>query len=126
MTPRSRFWVPVVLAPVLLWVVALALWHVFGALVGLLAGLASATAWLGVHLYCLSRLRVWLSEPERTRPSSAWGAWAEVYARLYHIQQNESRSRSELADGLARFKQTVSLLPDGVVMIGGGLSLEWC
>jgi two-component system phosphate regulon sensor histidine kinase PhoR len=52
--------------------------------------------------------------------------WRHAFDRLEDIRLEDDRSRAEMAEWLARFRQTMSLLPDGVVIVDGVMHLEWC
>jgi two-component system phosphate regulon sensor histidine kinase PhoR len=45
---------------------------------------------------------------------------------LYRLRRHDEKNRTELTEWLARFRQAMSLLPDGVVIMDDVLFLEWC
>ena len=42
------------------------------------------------------------------------------------MRRDDEKNQIELAEWLARFRQAMSLLPDGVVIMDDVLFLEWC
>lgn len=68
----------------------------------------------------------WLDHPSSTRLPDGWGAWTEIFSRLYKLRRGDERNQAELAEWLARFRQAMTLLPDGVVIMDDVLFLEWC
>ena len=45
---------------------------------------------------------------------------------MYKLRREDEKNRSELAEWLARFRQAMTLLPDGVTIMDDVLFLEWC
>ena len=126
MNPKLLFWVPAVLR--------LAIVGVLSALVGWLAtprdGFAFAAMvllyFLATQLHYLYRLSLWMDDPDSTRLPDGWGAWTAIFARLYRMRRDDERNQSELTEWLARFRQAMRLLPDGVAIMDDVLFLEWC
>jgi two-component system phosphate regulon sensor histidine kinase PhoR len=126
MNPKLLFWVPALLR--------LALVGVLSALVGWLAtprdGFAFAAMillyFVGTQLHYLYRLSMWMDDPSSTRLPDGWGAWTAIFARLYRMRRDDERNQAELAEWLARFRQAMRLLPDGVAIMDDVLFLEWC
>jgi two-component system phosphate regulon sensor histidine kinase PhoR len=79
-----------------------------------------------VQLHYLYRLSLWLENPDTVRLADGFGAWTEIFARLYRLRREDERNRSDLAEWLSRFRQAMNLLPDGVVIMDDVLFLEWC
>ncbi len=126
MSPRLLFWVPAGLRLSLLLLGAGVIWHFFGIVAGLAAGLAGMSAALIVQLHYLYRLADWLDHPASARLPDGWGAWTDIFSRLYKLRRDDEKNQAELAEWLARFRQAMSLLPDGVVIMDDVLFLEWC
>jgi two-component system phosphate regulon sensor histidine kinase PhoR len=126
MSPQLLFWVPAVLRMSLLMVGSLILWFFFGPVIGLGAGLAGACLMVYVQLHYLFRLAGWLDNPESEKLPDGWGAWTDILSRLYRLRRDDEKNRTELSEWLARFRQAMSLLPDGVVIMDDVLFLEWC
>ncbi|AIY41261.1 Phosphate regulon sensor protein PhoR (SphS) [Collimonas arenae] len=121
-----KFWVPALLWFGLLSLIAVAIGAAFGAIVGLLFYSLSLASLLFLQMRSLYQIEQWLDAPVgRPRPKT-WGMWAHAFAALDDIRHEDERSRAEMAEWLARFRQAMSLLPDGVVIVDGVMHLEWC
>ncbi len=127
MKPRLALWaIPAIVRLVLLWGASGILWFFFGPVVGLSLGLVGMTLLQCMHLYHLQQLNLWLDYPDSEPLPDGWGAWNVTFARLYRLHRDEEHSRAELSEWLTRFRQTMNLLPDGVVIMSDTLFLEWC
>lgn len=126
MNPRLLFWVPAALRMALVLVGAGILWYLWGPIAGLLAGLFGMALLVIIQLHYLYQLSGWLDNPDSTRLPDGWGAWTDIFSRLYRLRRDDEKNRSELSEWLARFRQAMSLLPDGVVIMDDVLFLEWC
>jgi two-component system phosphate regulon sensor histidine kinase PhoR len=126
MNPQLLFWIPAVLRLSLVLFGAGVLWFFFGSTVGLSAGLAGMCILVVVQLFYLYRLSGWLDNPDSSKLPDGWGAWTDIFARLYKLRRDDSKNRAELSEWLTRFRQAMSLLPDGVVIMDDVLFLEWC
>ena len=125
MSPRLLFWVPALLRLVLLPVAAIAIGYWYGLIAGVIAFGLLCLAALLLQLRQLYQLSLWLQAPGARLPDGS-GAWADVFARLYHLRRADAQSRQELSEWLARFREAMSRLPDGVVIMDDVLFLEWC
>ena len=126
MSPQLLFWVPAALRMSPLVVGSLIHWFFFGPVVGLGVGLVGACLMVYVQLHYLFRLAGWLDNPESEKLPDGWGAWTDIFSRLYRLRRDDEKNRTELSEWLARFRQAMSLLPDGVVIMDDVLFLEWC
>ena len=126
MNPRLLFWVPALLRLSLLLVGTGVVWWMSGALTALALALAVAIGLLVLQLSYLYKLGEWLDHPHSSRLPDGWGAWTEVFARLYRLRRDDERNQDELAEWLARFRQAMQLLPEGVAIMDDVLFLEWC
>jgi two-component system phosphate regulon sensor histidine kinase PhoR len=124
--PRLLFWVPTLLRLSLVFVAAGIAWWLFGLVAGLALALAVTLALLVVQLAYLHQLGEWLHHPHSSRLPDGWGAWTDVFARLYRLRRDDERNQKELAEWLARFRQAMHLLPEGVAIMDDVLFLEWC
>ena len=125
MNPKLLFWVPALLRLALILAGAALLAYFFGRTTGLVAALCAAIALVFMQLGYLWRLSRWLDHPE-TRLPDGWGAWTDIFVRLYRLRREDDRNRTELNEWLTRFRQAMNLLPDGVVIMDDVLFLEWC
>lgn len=126
MNPRLLFWVPALLRLSLLLVGTGVVWWMSGAVTALALALAVAIGLLVMQLSYLYKLGEWLDHPHSSRLPDGWGAWTEVFARLYRLRRDDERNQDELAEWLARFRQAMQLLPEGVAIMDDVLLLEWC
>jgi len=126
MNPQLLFWIPAALRFLLVLCGAGLVWMFFGAVAGVSVAFLSMTVLAFLQLYYLNRLDNWLDNPESEKMPDGWGAWTEVFARLYKLRRDDERHQSELVEWLARFRQAMSRLPDGVVLMDDVLFLEWC
>ena len=126
MNPKLLFWVPALLRLATVFVGAGAVWWLAGPVAGLGLALAGAVVALFVQLSYLQQLGEWLNDPQSGRLPDGWGAWTDVFARLYRLRREDERNQKELAEWLARFRQAMSLLPEGVAIMDDVLFLEWC
>jgi two-component system phosphate regulon sensor histidine kinase PhoR len=101
-------------------------WWWMGLVAGLSLALAAAVTAIIVQLSYLQKLGEWLEHPQETRLPDGWGAWTEAFARLYHLRRDDKKHQAELTEWLARFRQAMHLLPEGVAIMDDVLFLEWC
>jgi two-component system phosphate regulon sensor histidine kinase PhoR len=126
MNPRLVFWVPAALRLGLVLGAAGIVWWMSGAVSALAFALAITIVMLFVQLNYLHKLGEWLNDPSSGKLPDGWGAWTDVFARLYRLRRDDERNQDELAEWLARFRQAMQLLPEGVAIMDDVLLLEWC
>lgn len=124
--PRLLFWVPALLRLGLVFLAAGIVWWLFGLVAGLSLALVITMTLLVVQLAYLHQLGEWLDHPHSSRLPDGWGSWTEVFARLYRLRRDDERNQNELTEWLARFRQAMHLLPEGVAIMDDVLFLEWC
>jgi two-component system phosphate regulon sensor histidine kinase PhoR len=78
------------------------------------------------QLNYLYQLSDWLDDPQSAKLPDGWGAWTGIFSRLYRLRRDDEKNQTELTEWLARFRQAMHLLPDGVVIMDDVLFLEWC
>jgi len=126
MNPRFVFWIPVLLRLALVAVLIGVAWYFWGPVIGLALGLLLVVALAMTQTTYLYQLSRWLDNPDQIRLTDGFGAWTDIFARLYRLRRDEEKNRNELAEWLSRFRQAMNLLPDGVVIMDDVLFLEWC
>jgi len=126
MNPKVVFWVPVALRLAFLLAGAGVAWWLFGMAAGVAAAFIGVLAAVFIQLKYLYQLSEWLEQPESGRLPDGWGEWTGIFARLYRLRRDDERNQAELTEWLARFRQAMHLLPDGVVIMDDVLFLEWC
>ena len=124
--PRLLFWVPALLRLGLVLLAAGVAWWLAGLVAGLSLALVITMTLLVVQLAYLHQLGEWLDHPHSSRLPDGWGSWTDVFARLYRLRRDDERNQNELAEWLARFRQAMHLLPEGVAIMDDVLFLEWC
>lgn len=97
-----------------------------GATTGLILAVVGVVCLVIIQLRYLLKLSDWLDDPQGVHLPDGWGAWAQIFSRLYKLHREDEKNQTELSEWLARFRQAMSLLPDGVVIMDDVLFLEWC
>jgi two-component system phosphate regulon sensor histidine kinase PhoR len=126
MTSRAFFWIPVAVRFALVFAAGFAAGLVWNLFVGITIAFIVLTVMVLVQLYYMYRLSLWLDNPDDVRLDDGWGSWTEIFAKLYRMHREDRKNRTELSEWLARFRQAMSQLPDGVVIMDDVLFLEWC
>jgi two-component system phosphate regulon sensor histidine kinase PhoR len=126
MSSRTLFWIPVLVRLVLLLAAGCTGWVVWDFTRGLAIAFLILLALIFVQLRYMYHLSLWLDNPEGIKLQDGWGSWTDIFAKLYRLRRDDQKSRSELAEWLSRFREAMSQLPDGVVIMDDVLFLEWC
>ena len=126
MNPKVVFWVPVAIRLGFLLAGAGLVWWWFGLAAGIVTAFAGVLAAVFIQLKYLYQLSEWLDKPESGRLPDGWGEWTNIFSRLYRLRRDDEKNQAELTEWLARFRQAMHLLPDGVVIMDDVLFLEWC
>jgi len=107
-------------------VVAVAVGAAFGVRAGLWVALAAIGLFFALHLYYLSTLGAWLEQPSLDTIPEGWGSWTGVFDRLHKARRASEVNARRLEDSEARFRRTISALPDGILLVDAALQIEWC
>ena len=126
MNPQLLFWVPAALRALLFAAAAGVVWWLAGIEAALLLAFIGIALLAFTQLHYLYRLNTWLDNPDQEKLPDGWGAWTDIFARLYRLRRDDEKNQAELTEWLARFRQAMHLLPDGVVIMDDVLFLEWC
>lgn len=126
LNPKLVFWVPATLRLGLVLLGGAVFWWMSGPVTGLAFALLVTIGLLASQLMYLHKLGEWLDDPQSGKLPDGWGAWTDVFARLYRLRRDDERHQKELAEWLARFRQAMQLLPEGVAIMDDVLFLEWC
>lgn len=126
MRPHLIFWISALVRIVLILAGAGACGYLWGAKIGFGIAALGMLGLVVMQLQYLLSLSDWLENPTSTRLPDGWGAWTEVFSRLYKLRREDEKNQAELAEWLARFRQAMTLLPDGVVIMDDVMFLEWC
>lgn len=126
MNPKLVFWVPAALrTAIILAGCALAGW-IAGWVTGLALAFVCMLALVFTQLSYLYQLSRWLDDPQSAKLPDGWGEWTNIFSRLYRMRREDEKNQTELTEWLARFRQAMHLLPDGVAIMDDVLFLEWC
>ena len=106
--------------------VSVAIGAVFGVEAGLWAALFGVGLFFALHLYYLSVLGTWLEQPALSTIPEGWGSWFEVFNRLHKARRSSEVNARRLEESEARFRHTISALPEGIVLVDAALQIEWC
>jgi two-component system, OmpR family, phosphate regulon sensor histidine kinase PhoR len=126
MNPKLLFWIPALLRLLFTLLGGGIVWWLFGPIYGLGVALLSVIILLFIQLSYLNQLGQWLDDPSSARLPDGWGSWTNIFSRLYRMRRDDERNQAELTEWLARFRQAMHLLPDGVAIMDDVLFLEWC
>ncbi len=126
MNPKVVFWVPAALRMGVILAGCAVFGWMFGAMAAMTLALVSMMVLVLVQLSYLYQLSDWLDDPQSAKLPDGWGAWTNIFSRLYRLRRDDEKNQTELTEWLARFRQAMHLLPDGVVIMDDVLFLEWC
>jgi two-component system phosphate regulon sensor histidine kinase PhoR len=105
---------------------AIAVGLIFGERAGLWFAVIVLAAYSVAHLSYLAALGAWLEMPRLSSIPNGIGTWSEVFARLYRMRRASETNERRLLENEARFRRTISALPEGIVLVDGALQIEWC
>jgi two-component system, OmpR family, phosphate regulon sensor histidine kinase PhoR len=111
---------------ILIGVLALFAWPIFGATGALLLLSAALLLLLLHHLRNLSELYAWLQKPRVETVPGGTGAWEYVYSPLLRMLKRYRQSEVDLNEALVRFQLAGAALPDAVVILDDENRVEWC
>jgi two-component system, OmpR family, phosphate regulon sensor histidine kinase PhoR len=126
MNSSILFWIPALLRIALVVGAALGMGYYFGVVWSVITFCLGLLLLITLQLYYLFRLSIWLDNPKSSLLPEGWGAWTGIFSRLYELRREDEKNQAELSEWLARFRQAMTLLPDGVVIMDDVLFLEWC
>jgi len=122
----SDFWQRALVYPLSLFILALLIWAVAGALpAALFFGVATLLR-LFSHLRNLAAFERWLSDPETQKVPDGSGLWEDVFSQLHKLTQEYRKEREQHAAALHQMEQATSALPEGVVILDEAERIEWC
>ncbi len=123
---RIRVILPAFIRLAAIAIAALAVGALFGASAGLWIALIAIGLFFALHLHYLSTLGAWLEQPSLETIPEGWGSWSEVFNRLYKARRTSEVNARRLEESEARFRRTISALPEGIVLVDAALQIEWC
>ena len=126
MQSRLRVILPAAVRLAVLGAIAVVVGLLFGATAGLWFAALSLALLLAVYLAYLSLLGEWLDNPRLDTVPQGFGAWAEIFTRLYKARRATEVSERRLLENEERFRRTISALPEGILLVDAALQIEWC
>ncbi len=123
---RIRVVLPAFLRLAVIGAIATVTAAIFGIQAGLWVALICVGLFFALHLYYLSVLGAWLEQPSLATIPDGWGSWAEVFNRLHKSHRASEMNARRLEENEARFRRTISALPEGIVLVDAALQIEWC
>jgi len=115
----------VLLASGLFCVVGLVAWWLWGALASVVAVALVALLLLAQHERQITRLTTWAELPFGTPVPEAGGRWSAAFLALHHRARHAAKQREELHEMVERFRLAAEALPEGVVILDQGRTIEW-
>ena len=95
-------------------------WHV--EMYTVTAALFGYSLWSLVSLY---QIQEWLGSRRRRPPPEDRGVWSDISAQVYRRQHRERSRKRRLIALLREFREAAAALPDGVVVLTRGRSIQW-
>ena len=123
---RIRVILPAFIRLAVIAVLACGVGAAFGAEAGLWLALVAIGLFFALHLHYLSTLGTWLEQPSLATIPDGWGSWSKVFDRLHKARRASEVNARRLEDSEARFRRTISALPEGIVLVDAVLQIEWC
>jgi two-component system phosphate regulon sensor histidine kinase PhoR len=120
------FWQRALLFPLLMALMSLLIWGLFGALPAALFFAFSILLRLVALLRQLAALELWSVAPESTPVPDASGLWEEVFTRLNKMMRMQREDREKHKAALHQIEQATSALPEGVAILDEADHIEWC
>ncbi len=122
----SDFWQRALVYPLSLFLFALLIWAVAGALPAALFFGIGALLRLFSHLRNLAAFERWLKDPETEQVPDGSGLWEDAFSQLHKLTQEHHKEREQHAAALHQMEQATSALPEGVVILDEADRIEWC
>jgi two-component system phosphate regulon sensor histidine kinase PhoR len=104
---------------------ALPTWLLFGPEAALLALTLVAMVLLARHERQIARLTTWAEQPIGTPVPEAGGCWGRAFMALHRRTRQAATQRAELHEMVERFRLAAEALPEGVVILDQGGTIEW-
>jgi two-component system phosphate regulon sensor histidine kinase PhoR len=121
----SKVWTSASVWLVLICLLALVVWPIVGPTWTLAIVVCALLLLLLTHLHSLASLLRWAQEPLGTPVPEATGVWGDVLLALTRRAKKSFAIREDLATTLERFHEAAQAMPDGVVILGKEMVIEW-
>lgn len=104
---------------------ALPTWFLFGPPAALAATILTALGLLARHERQIVKLTGWAEQALGTPVPEAGGAWGRAFMALHRRARQAAAQRAELQEMMERFRLAAEALPEGVVILDQGRTIEW-
>jgi two-component system phosphate regulon sensor histidine kinase PhoR len=111
---------------IVLCLLALVAWPVFGPVPALLVACAALILQLQRQRSELRKLCDWLRDPRLDAIAHSPPDWAEAYSLLARSLRSQRQQESDLSAALQRFQQAGAAVPDGLVILDEHEAIQWC
>jgi two-component system, OmpR family, phosphate regulon sensor histidine kinase PhoR len=122
----SDFWRRAIVYPFFLFLFALFVWLVAGALAAALFFAIGVVLRLVTQLRNLAAFDRWLSDPDKLPVPDGTGTWEEIFSKLNRQIRQYRKEREQHVEALHQMEQATSALPEGVVILDDNDHIEWC
>jgi two-component system phosphate regulon sensor histidine kinase PhoR len=112
-------------AGVLLGVAGVATWFLSGPLAAVVAVAVVALLLLARHERQLARLTAWATQAIGTPVPQSSGRWSDAFLALHRRARQAAKQREELHEMVERFRLATEALPEGVLILDEGRTIEW-
>src|SRR5471032_1483756 len=102
MNPKVVFWVPAALRMGIILGAAAVLGWLFGPMPAIIVALVTMMVLIFVQLSYLYQLSDWLDDPQSAKLPDGWGAWTNIFSRLYRMRRDDEKNQTELTEWLTR------------------------
>jgi two-component system phosphate regulon sensor histidine kinase PhoR len=120
------FWQRALLFPLVMLLLSLVTWGIYGALPAALFFSVVMLLWMFGYLRRLAALEYWSLSPDSRNVPEAPGLWDDVFTRLNKLMRKQHEEREKHATALHQIEQATSALPEGVVILDEADHIEWC
>ena len=100
-------------------------WLIGGSAAALVVMAAGAGAIIAFHLWYLKRVADWAHGPLEADVPEGRGEWALLLSAIYRRTRIRRAYERDLRHIIERFRQAVSAIPDGVVVLDAANHIDW-
>lgn len=97
----------------------------WGLVAGLIVMLVGVLSLFLFHLQRFKKFVLWLERPQLEAHPQVGGVWMSIYSKVYEARKKTEKNQAKLEEKELRFRQTLSALPDGVVLLRKDLEIQW-
>ena len=120
------FWQRALLYPVIMLLLSLMIWGIYGALpAALFFGITILLRMLA-NLRRLASLEYWSQAPDSRKVPEDSGLWEEVFTRINKMMRKQLEEREKHDSALHQIEQATAALPEGVAILDEADHIEWC